>query len=252
MDEIKRYLIPQSEEEVLNAFKQAVSIISETDTKKIVLLTPTRNIEDGDIEDFLGPNKTKKLVKDKFCILNEGITLIHETNQTFRVSKANNAIIIGIYASKKMLDLIDDSKNAIAVIVAPGFEDKYVTDWINTWDPQIFGAKKEEKVPKKIINNYVVENALNSLTRRLKRSKRVYIGGNLDKESTTQLFSILVKNGETYDPVSVRQWAVKHEWTSESADKLEDIAQAVLDGKKIRKGKYPHWKSNIIDTWRES
>ena len=72
-----------------------------------------------------------------------------------------------------------------------------------------------------------------------------------DKACTVELFRLLHKNEEPYDPDSIRAWAVKNGWSPEGADELRRIAKAVLDSRPIRGSNYPCWKSNIIEILRK-
>ncbi len=67
-----------------------------------------------------------------------------------------------------------------------------------------------------------------------------------------ELFRILYKNNEHYDPVSVRTWAIRNGWTPNGADELKYIAQAILDRRPIRgsKGLYP-WRKDLIEHLRK-
>jgi len=97
--------------------------------------------------------------------------------------------------------------------------------------------------------DYIVENALISLTR------RVNVSSNLtnpsDKGAAVSLFRILKDHEIMFDPDEVEIWALRNEWKSKGAKNLRSIAQGILDGKRLQGGKdnwapdvFNHWKSN--------
>ncbi len=93
----------------------------------------------------------------------------------------------------------------------------------------------------------IVEIALISLT------GRVYLSTNLthpsDKGAAVGLFRILRDNGTKFDPDEVRRWAIQNGWKTKGANKLREIANGILEGKRLRGGQ-SSWASDIFEQWK--
>ncbi len=100
-----------------------------------------------------------------------------------------------------------------------------------------------------MIDNPVVEEALKILTISVNLSSGLtelrY------KSMAADLFRILYKNNEKYDPNCIRAWALRNKWTPKGADQLKDVAQAILDRRSIARSKMPVWRKDLIDVLRK-
>lgn len=248
---MKKFLIPPSTAEIENAFIQAFLIIEDCEKKDILLITPTKNqMHTTSLKELLGDENVKDLIK-KVNIQVKGISIRLESLKTFKISDPRNSVIIGIHSGKSILDKMDDS-NANAIIAVPSVINEIVQNWIDTWNPEVYGEEKtdDEKI---LINNCVVEKALKTITSLMKRpqTSQIIIKSTLDKEMTVELFKVLRKYNELYDPESIRKWAIRKGWTSKGADELKDISKKILEGKRIRGSKIPIWTEENIKTWRD-
>lgn len=211
-----------------------------------ILLVPTMaNVKRTTLETALGTEIAKALVKGEPVRLPGGWNLALRTERTFRDAWTSD-IIIAVYATQRMLDQIDSTSNAAAVIVVPWLME-HVAEWIRTWNPHVLG--EPQVAPEVLIENPVVEEALKVLTDIVNLSTG--LAHPRDKESAVQLFRLLYNHGELYDPDSVRAWALRHGWTPEGANDLKRVAQAILDRRRIRGGRYPVWRPDIMKVLRE-
>jgi hypothetical protein len=244
--EIQRYLIPAQGREV-EPIKKGFALLGEllnkeeTPTEAILLVPGMRNVEGTTLETALGTNLSKALVKHRQVKV-EGLGQLRlETQQTFGGLQVP-AIVMAVYATKKMLDQIDSARAATAVIVVPRSMDD-VDEWRRTWTPMIAG--QAPAAPDKLIEDPVVEEALKALT------KRINLGTGLlhpnDKKAAVQLLRLLQQKGYKFDADSMRAWAVRNGWTPEGADQLQDVADGILLRKRFRVGDSPAWSDDIID-----
>jgi len=250
---IKRYLVPATGPDVSKielALLKLESICEELGgNKDAILLIPTKNnLRGTSLETALGKDVADALYKGKSVKLNSGGNLKLETERTFR-GLWRSDIILGVYVTKKMLNMIDDAKDAKAVIVVP-WNIKDVKEWQMTWNPILIGESENKSSPKKLIENPVVEEALKTLTKRVNLSTG--LSHPSDRDAAIELFRILLKNNELFDPVAIRAWAIRNGWTSEGADELKDIAEGVLKGKRYRVSPYSSWAKDIIEQLRDA
>lgn len=94
---------------------------------------------------------------------------------------------------------------------------------------------------------YVVENALISLTRRVNLSTNLTHPS--DKGAAVSLFKILRGNGVRYDPDEIEVWALRNDWKPKGAKKLKEIAVGILEGKRLRGGN-GSWATDIFEQWK--
>lgn len=247
---IQRYLIPANGPEV-EPIKRGLALLTklcenlDSSTNAILLIPTKRNIQGTTLETALGTKISKALLKGESVRLPSGGNLRLETERTFRDTWTSD-IIFGVYVTKKMFNQIDSAKNASAIIIVP-FIMKDVVEWRRTWNPKVLGESQD--TPEVLIKNPVVEEALKMLTHSVNLSTG--LSHPSDKEAAVELFLILYKNKELYNPDSIRAWALRNGWTPKGADQLRSVAQAILDRRPIRRNRYPHWRSDIIEVLRE-
>lgn len=247
---IQRYLIPAHGAEVepiktAMALVQALCKESETPIDAILFIPSKRSLEGTTLEEVLGTTITKALLKGEIITLPGGGNLKLKTQRTFR-DRRTSAIVLAVYATTKMLDEVDNVKDAAAVIIVP-WDMEEVADWKRTWNPRVLGEPPTE--PSKLIHDPVAEEALKMLTHSINLSTGLL--NPTDKNRAVQLFRELRKNRVDFDPRSVRAWAVRKGWTPDGADRLRDVVQAVEDRRPIRGGSTPAWSDDIMDILRK-
>lgn len=146
-----------------------------------------------------------------------------------------------------MLNLIDNIKNSPALVIVPCGMDADIEKWKKTWNPQIPG--QQQTTPEELIDNYVIEEALKTLTNTVNLSTG--LSHPRDKDKAVELFHILIENNELYDPDSIRAWALRNGWMPSGADQLKNVAQAILDGKRLRRSDIPVWRKDLIEFLRK-
>jgi len=247
-NEVKRYLVPAQGPEIepiTTAFALLVKLCNDLQRHAILLVPTKRNVRRTTLETVLGTEVAKALAKGESVKLPGGWNLTLRTERTFQDSWTSD-IIIGVYVTKRMLDQIDSAANAAAIVVVPWLMDD-VTGWKRTWNPHVLGEPPAP--PEALIENAVVQEGLKALTGRVNLSTG--LAHPSDKAAAVQLFRELYRHGELYDPDSVRAWALRNGWTPEGADDLRYVAQAILDRRRIRGGRYPVWSPDIIEVLRE-
>ena len=120
-NEINRYLVPADGSQV-EPIQTALALLSKLcqDFKRDgILLVPTKgNVRGTTLEEALGTEIAKALLKGEQVGLPGGQSLRLRTERTFRDSWTSD-VIMGVYANERMLDKIDNARNAAAVIVVP-------------------------------------------------------------------------------------------------------------------------------------
>lgn len=245
---VKRYLVPAHGSQV-DAIKAALALLQELCNefqRAAILLLPTqRHIQSQTMETAVGQHIARALVKRKLVSLPGGWNLTLKTARTFRDSWTSD-VILAVYPTKQMLDQIDTATNAAALIVVPWTMEE-VTQWRRAWNPHVLGEPLT--IPEQLIGSLLVEEALKMLTGRV--NLRTGLSHPSDKDAAVQVFRILFENQEPYDPDSVRAWALRNGWDPEGANQLREVAQAVLDRRRIRQGPL-QWRPDIIDVLRKS
>lgn len=101
------------------------------------------------------------------------------------------------------------------------------------------------------VTNPVVEAALCDLT------DRVNLGTGIthpsDKDAAVELFRILRKAREPFDPDAIKAWAVRNGWWPRHARTLAETAAKIADGKGVQIGRAAagqHWKADVLKRWR--
>jgi len=244
---VERYYIPPDENEIENAFEQVRLFLKDNNASNIVLLTNTQDIGE-DLEIFIDRklrSPINSLLRNPVHL--SDITIRMESNRTFNRAMANNSAIIGFYPGKNMLDLLNDSKNALAIIIVPSIVDPYVEDWIDIWNPEVFGGQKGILNP--LIESCILKKGLETLTRLYGHSNHELSNPD-DKANATELLYRLNRSGEFLDPSLIRKWSIRNGWSSEGSYKLEDIAKSLNEGRRIRRNQNS-WRSNLIEQFTE-
>jgi hypothetical protein len=242
-----RYLVPPQGPEV-EPIKGALALLQrlcDDFRRDAILLLPTkRNIQSHTMETALGPHAAKALRKGKPVSLAGGWNVTLKTQRTFRDHWTSH-VIIAVYPTKKMLDQIDTATSAPAVIVVPWIMEQ-VAEWRKTWNPHVLGQTPTP--PERLIESRLVEEALKMLTRTV--NLRTGLSHPSDREAAVQILRLLYQNGEVYDPHSIRAWALRNGWDPEGADQLREVAQAILDRRRIRQGPQ-YWRADIMAVLRK-
>ena len=253
--ETKRYVVAAQgpdHDAVNKALGLALYLVKngEVETKKITLLVHTKDaLNHSVISDVIGSEAAKALLKKRPVPLGHA-ELAAETVRTAS-SFHGPDIVIACYPDQRMLDIIDKWDSVKAVIVLPWSMDDEVASWIRTWGPQIFkNGTLEQTKPANLIGSPVVETALEFITHRVNLSTG--LSHPSDKEAAISLFRQLYASGERWDAQSIREWALQNNWGPKGADDLSDIAQKIMDRRKIRGPKHSVWADDILEQIRSA
>lgn len=245
----KRFVVPPglTNEGQIREALQLIAYINEQsgNPSDVVLFIPTKSQLDGTIIDAtLGERVCKALKKGERASLSGGSFLTCETKRTFK-NYMSTEVILCVFPDEGMLKALDSIRNLKVAVVVPWYMEE-VSEWVRTWNPVILG--KEHGEVERLIANPVVEEAMAMLTRHINLSTGLINPS--DRHSAIELLKILRDSGESYDPASLRAWALRHGWSPQGAEDLEKYAQAVLQRKPVQGNKYA-WRSGIIEILRQ-
>lgn len=164
---------------------------------------------------------------------------------TLRTGEVRGAVL-ALWTDDKILQGIEDRwmPPAICAILWNG---KDIDSWVAAFGPT--EIRTGGTPAPTAVSNPVVAQALRSLTSSVNLSTG--LGHPSDHDAAVWTFRALKDAGETFSPEEVRAWAAAHNWRLKDAAELADIAQKVIDGKRI-KTRSRSWKSDIVDYWRET
>ena len=163
---------------------------------------------------------------------------------TLRTGEVRGAVL-ALWTDDKILEGIEDRWRPPAICAIP-WNGSDIDGWVAAFGPvEIRTGAAADAV---VVSNPVVIEALRSLT------SSVNLGTGLshpsDRDAAVGAFRALRNAGERFDPAEVRAWAAAHGWNQRHATELAEIAQKVLDGRRIRTHS-PHWKADIVGYWRD-
>jgi len=213
--------------------------------KNAFLAVPVYGNLNGMISGVLGDETIKSLKKTgRLRLENKQIVLVTERKFIYN---GKNSPLLAFYPTRSFLDKLDSIPNVSAMLVVP-WNMKEVEPWIRTWNalelesPQVI--KQEE-----LIKNRVVVQALKSLTAAVNVSTG--ISHPRDREAAIQTFTILRDAGELFNPEDIKAWLIRNGgWKATYAQEVAELAQKVLERKRLRKCR-SHWRKDILKIWRE-
>lgn len=247
---MERHLVPADGPEDLPIAK-GVLVTDELCKKHgcdAVLLLPTKgNLSGTTVHHVIGDAAVNALAKGRPVTLPSGHTMRLETPLTYRWG-GRKEIVLAVYAGKKMLDLLDGLQEAPACVVVP-WTMAYdgVQEWIATWNPLVVGAAPTAQA--QLIANPMVERAMRSLSSAVNKSTG--LSHPRDRQSAIELLRELRRHGEDFAAADLRAWAMREGWTPKGADELQEIAEAVIEGRRIGVAGLTSWRPDIIDQFRK-
>ena len=199
----------------------------------------------GVISDVLGDRTVKTLIKEGR--LRVGGIEISLVTQRKTIYNGQGVPLVVFYPTTKFLDQMDSIPNVSAMLVVP-WRIEAVEPWIRTWGAIELGTQESVEEPELVKNKVVVE-ALKSLTAVVNVSTGITHPS--DREAAVQLFTILRDAGELFNPEDVKAWLIRYGgWKAPQAQEVAELAQKILDGRRLRKGRRA-WRENILEIWRE-
>jgi len=230
----ERYFIPKSgnkPEIIEDALRILLDICNKSKTPiNAILFVPVKDSLKGTtVAKALGEDRSKILLKNSDIVLPNGGALSLKTRRTLS-SYTKIDVILAVYVDEEMLDKVD-AIHCSHVIVVPWLLE-HTENWVKTWNPKQLG--RVEEAEEMLVKSTVVEEGLKWLTRVVNLSTGLVHPQ--DKGSAVDLFKVLLKLKQSFDPDEIKLWAVRSNWTPKGASQLQDISEKILDGKRLRGG----------------
>jgi hypothetical protein len=220
----------------VEAIKTGIQVIAkianETTNHEAILFVPAKgNLQGTTLEEALGSNLTKQMLKNGSLGLPNGGKISLYTLKNFP-SFCRAKSVLAVYADDKMLDKTNDNASFENIVVVPWIIE-HVQTWANTWQPTIIGDSPELTIePSENSLSPVAIEGLKSLTTMVNLATG--LAHPRDRDSAIGILRILKQNKEHFDPESVKAWALQNGWKSKGANDLFDIAEKVLAGRRFR------------------
>lgn len=202
------------------------------------------NLDGGAIEAVLGPAAVRALKKDNGVRLRRSaIRLMTEKIMVY----AWSGPMLVVYPSPKLLDVVDGLQAPSDVLVVPWVREE-VEPWIRMWGARELGSSAKPE-PKRF-SNPTVRAALESLTSHVNLSTG--LAHPSDRAAAITMFRLLQDAGEPFDPDEARDWLISElGWQPQHANKVSDVAEGVLEGRRFRTSGSGDWAPDILEVWRE-
>lgn len=249
MTKIVRVVVPldsQDEQTFGIALAYAQQIAKSAGVSDVILLTHTRGqIEGTGLSSFLSPAASKLLTNGKTISLSWGGRLHGETMKTFGY-QVRSSVVIAYYADEALLDFVDGRQGVAGTIAVPWVPSE-ADGWAARWHAHVHGQEKQP--PKVLINDPVVVRALETLTSIINLSTG--LGHHRDKQVANEILRILRAKGHSNPSLTIKSWAIGHNWRPTAASDLEALAKKIwslktkpsLSGFHDPDGRYDRWKA---------
>lgn len=227
MATVDRYLVERPRDvesvpdQIKTAFEGILDICQQHSISRVTLVVPKKGgWENTLVGQALGVRAAKALLKGEAVPLTkDGPTMTLESPQTFRNS-VSPGLVVGAHISESDMAKIDDSWDAQAILYMPWTEAEGRA-WQATWKPETIGVSTWA-APASALSD-PVKRELEKLTR------NINLGSGLahpsDKALAVKIIGRLLSEGHQLDPVEVKQWALRHAWSSHAASDLEAIVK---------------------------
>jgi len=245
---VRRYLV-SSQGNHKDGLTSALSLYRECGGgKHLYFHIPSYNqLDVGNVVfEVLGKQTCKDLRDGQRVRLSPAHSISVITDLNFNLRHTND-VVMSVYPTSKGIALINDTKNAHAIIVVPWTMNEDVLKWQRAWTPTIIGDTTMT------IEQLDLDPVIMDFLRRLTESANLSTGlvHPSDRNSAIELFQILRNDGITYDSAMVEAWAIKNGWNAGGAKDLALVAKEIADGKKLRTSNNgSSWKTNILDEIR--
>lgn len=201
---------------------------------------------DGIISQVIGEQEVKSLIKNgKVKVNGKEVILITERKSPF-VGKG--LPLVAIFPSVKFLDALQSIANEPAMLIVPLTMDSIKT-WIKATNAKDLNAPINT-APEKLIENNVVVQALKQLSAGVNKSTGII--DFRDRDTVIEVFTILRDAGEDFKPEDVKAFLIREEGLKATyAQDIAELAEKVLEGKKLPRLYHPALASSWLDTWRK-
>lgn len=151
--------------------------------------------------------------------------------------------ILAVWVRDRELEVIDDYR--APAICAITWSEGNIDAWKAAWGPTDLRSGQASAAA--TVDDPVVVAALESLSATVNLSSG--LGHPSDRDAAIDTFKILQGSGHLFQSAAVRAWAASHGWRAEDASELGELAQKVIEGRRLRGGGY--LRPEVIEHWRE-
>lgn len=212
------------------------------DEDLLVALRWAINEADGRLGDVLVVAPTKLAFEENQVLRQLPRGIRQESSRTLGFRGAR--VVLAVWLPEKDLDKVDGLPGVEAICVVP-----WLRDEIESWRKarQAIDLLGSQPTESPTLSDPVVEAAMRSLTGSVNVSTGLLHP--MDRPKAIHAFRILKAGGHTWDPQSVKAWAMANGWPARHADHLAEIARGVLEGKAYKAGRNA-WAVDILAQWR--
>jgi hypothetical protein len=220
MAAVKRYIVERLPDQARTALGGIVQICKASKISRVTLIVPKKGgWENSIFAEAIGIEEAKALTKGRSVAIGNVASLTLEGMATFR-GVGNNGLLVGVHIPISGMNKLDNSFDAQAILYLPWNDDE-ANEWWATWKPETIGPSASRAPLGNLAE--AVEQALRRLT------QTINLGTGLDhpsdKKQAERVVAGLRADGHLLDPVEVRRWAQRHNWSSDSAADLEAIVR---------------------------
>jgi hypothetical protein len=152
--------------------------------------------------------------------------------------------VLAVWTDDKMADKLENARPTAICAIPWAVND--LKAWKAAWQPAD-PRTGTPAGPGGVISNPVVKAAMQSLTDRVNLSAA--LSHPSDRSAAVWLFKLLKQAGEPFEPAEIRAWAASHHWRPQDAKEIAEIAQKILDGRRVQAGQRG-WANDIVKQWR--
>lgn len=158
--------------------------------------------------------------------------------------------ILAVWADDKHLQKLD-ALGAYALCVVP-WTPSNIEVWRRTWTPADLREASDgppASKPATTTLSPVVVEGMKALTRMVNLSTG--LAHPSDHDSAVELFRLLIKAGEQFDPTDVQAWAARAGWQPKDAAELGELAGRLASGCRVKVHDPGHWRPDAVTRWRD-
>jgi len=192
----------------------------------------------------LGKEGAQKLKRER-ALRERWLTVELWTERTMPVTYTDGPVL-AVWANDARLVKLD-ALGAPALCAIPWLRDN-IKQWKTNWNPT--ELRGNASASPELSVGPVVAVALDDLTHVVNLASGLVHPA--DKTAAVELFKILKRGHESFDPSQVQAWAARHEWEPRHARELGEMAGKILEGRPVQRGRNTPkmWRDDILDVWR--
>ena len=218
---IPRYLVETGQNALGPAFSGILKLCAEQSINRITLVVPSKGqFPNTLVGKFLGTATTKALLSGKaVAMMTGGPVMAVQSPATFSRGAFNQSMIVCAHISGDDQRRIDDAPGAKAIVYLP-WKEPDGKEWLATWHPKTIGPSTWTAPSNTLAPP--VEAALERLTNIINLGAG--LGHPSDKAAAVSMVAKLRTEGHAFDSREMKRWALRHGWSSNAAQALEDLA----------------------------